>query len=214
MTPEVMARIFEPFFTTKESGKGTGLGLSTVYGIVEQHQGWVEVASVVGQGTTFQVYLPAHVGAELPNPISRPGASATQRWAAGERILIVEDDPTVRAAASRIAASAGFAVTEAEDGRGALQAWQQSGRGFDLVFSDVVLPNGISGIDLARQLRQDKPGVRIVLSTGYSEQILRGDALDLEDVAVLLKPYTIGELLAALGKGAGARESLAPVSPG
>jgi len=214
MTPEVMARIFEPFFTTKESGKGTGLGLSTVYGIVEQHQGWIEVASVVGQGTTFLVYLPALPGSEMPSVTPRQSVSAAEGWAAGERILIVEDDPSVRGAASRIAASAGFAVTEAEDGRGALQAWQQSGRGFDLVFSDVVLPNGISGIDLARQLRRDKPGVRIVLATGYSEQILRGEALDLEDVAVLLKPYTIEELLAALGKGAGARESLAPVSPG
>ena len=198
MTPEVMARIFEPFFTTKESGKGTGLGLSTVYGIVEQHHGWVEVASVVGQGTTFSIYLPALDEAEMPSAVPAAGRPSTDRWAVGERILIVEDDPSVRSAASRIAASAGFAVTEAEDGRSALQAWNRTNMQFDVVFSDVVMPNGMSGVDLARQLRRDKPGVRIILATGYSEQILRGEALDLENVSVLLKPYTVAEMLAKL----------------
>ena len=199
MPPHVLARIFEPFFTTKESGKGTGLGLSTVFGIVDQHTGWIEVASEPGHGTTFQVYIPAMDTVE-DAPVAplddQPAAPALR--GPGDRLLIVEDDPTVRAAASRIARSAGYHVTEAEDGHAALRVWNDADTDFDLVFTDVEMPNGISGIDLARQLRRDKPEIKIVFTTGYSDKLVRGVAEGLGDVPLLTKPYTRTEFLEKL----------------
>jgi len=203
MPAEVMAKIFEPFFTTKESGKGTGLGLSTVYGIVDQHEGWVEVASEVGQGTTFKIYFPALEGSDAM-PAALPSAAAAGEGLApagiGKRLLIVEDDGTVRSASARIARAAGYQVTVAEDGFDALQAWREAEQRFDIVFSDVEMPNGMSGVDLARQLRRDRPDVKIILTTGYSGRLLNGAADGLKDLPVLGKPFTRGEFLAKLAE--------------
>jgi PAS domain S-box-containing protein len=197
--PEIIAQIWEPFFTTKESGKGTGLGLSTTLSIVEQHQGWIEVASNVGVGTTFDLYLPIsahppfHAAARMQtrHPFQMPTG-------VGARLLIVEDDATVRSVAVAIAKKSGYQVTEAEDGASALAHWEKSGPHFDLVLTDVVMPNGINGIDLIYRLRRDRPDLKAIFITGYSDALLRGAADDLGKVPILLKPYDINTLLALM----------------
>jgi two-component system cell cycle sensor histidine kinase/response regulator CckA len=199
IAPEILARIWEPFFTTKESGKGTGLGLSTTQSIVEQHHGWIEVTSRLGVGTTFDLYIP--VSAEIPSkaaakmktrhPFDAPGAIAT-------RLLIVEDDAMVRSVAVAIAKKSGYQVTEATDGASAIAHWEKAGHRFDLVLTDVVMPNGINGIDLIYRLRRDRPDLKAIFVTGYSDELLRGSADDLGNIPILLKPYEQTTLLTLL----------------
>jgi PAS domain S-box-containing protein len=197
--PEVLPRIFEPFFTTKEVGKGTGLGLSTVYGIMRQHGGWVEVASTLGQGTAFDLYFPIGVG-ETTAPMVPAGASAaTPPRGQGQRILIVEDDRAVRTVAVAVAVHAGYQVTAAEDGPTALALWRAAAGQFDLLVSDIVMPNGISGIELAQRLHREAPQLKIILTTGYSDELLKNNISALGTSQLLLKPYTNGSLLEAIG---------------
>lgn len=200
MDPAILPHIFEPFFTTKEIGKGTGLGLSTAYGIVRQHEGWLEVTSVPGHGTTFDVYFPAlndpvHEAADeepaAPDQIPTGGGR-------GERILLVEDEDHVRFAAKLIASRAGYNVTEAVDGPSALEAWAAAATPFDLLLTDVMMPNGLTGAELAEQLRARQPTLKVILSTGYSQELLQQGAHHLEGSRLLLKPYTSDDLLSAI----------------
>jgi PAS domain S-box-containing protein len=191
ITPEHLPHIFEPFFTTKETGKGTGLGLATVFGIVEQHHGWIDVKSRLGDGTTFNIYLPHLTGtaAAASRAIPAPGAPGGT-----ETILLVEDEAQVRALARRYLQRCGYQVLEAGSGPAALKLWEQSHQEVDLLLIDMVMPGGITGLELAEQLRAGKPSLKILYSTGYSEEALGQDFFSRTDISLLRKPYTLSEL--------------------
>lgn len=162
---EHLDKIFNPFFTTKPPGKGTGLGLATAYGIVRQHKGWITVESTPGRGTTFRIYLPAtgtHSTTQSPDrgQLTLPGGTET--------ILLVEDDPHVRKLTRAILERAGYHVLEAANGPEALQLWEKHHDSISLLFTDVVLPEGMSGRALAARLRQTNPLLRVLLTSGYS----------------------------------------------
>ena len=169
IAPENLTRIFEPFFTTKEAGKGTGLGLATVYGIVQQHQGWVEVSSQVGEGTTFKVFLPA-----IPAPAQSAAASEAAAEVRGgtETILLVEDEHSVRITARRVLEGNGYAVREATNGREALEVWQSYAGEIALLLTDIIMPGEMSGRDLAERLWAQKPGLKVIFMSGYSADVL------------------------------------------
>lgn len=193
--PEILPRIFEPFFTTKEEGKGTGLGLATVYGIVKEHQGWIEVESEPGRGTTFTVFLPAG---------SRPAASRaeTARPIAvrgrGETILMAEDEPALRRLAARVLRNFGYEVLEAGTGQEALQVWEQHGRKVDLLLTDLVMPDGMTGRELAKQMEQRAPGLKVIYTSGYSPEGRETSFVFREGANFLQKPFTPGKLAKAI----------------
>jgi len=184
ISPEIRSRIFDPFFTTKEVGRGTGLGLSMVYGLIAQMDGWIEVQSMMGAGTTFLIYL----------PIAGPGVRATETGASSdvsargsETILLVEDDASVRRLAHRMLATLGYVVLEAPDAASALQLADGHPH-LDILVTDVVLP-GRSGASLADELRLARPGLRVLFMSGYtSDDALRRRLA--EGVPFLAKPYT------------------------
>jgi PAS domain S-box-containing protein len=191
MDEETLKRIFEPFFTTKEVGKGTGLGLATVHGIVAQHQGWVDVESVVGQGTTFRIFIPAvqsetaEVDAtQLPHPI--PGGNET--------LLLVEDEQTLRRVASLRLRQLGYRVLEVRNGPEALLQWESNGSQVDLLFTDMVMPGGMSGLDLAEQLRKIKPELKVIISSGYSSSLAQLGVRNKAGMVFLPKPYNSEDL--------------------
>jgi signal transduction histidine kinase/ActR/RegA family two-component response regulator len=188
MDAATMAHIFEPFFTTKEVGKGTGLGLATVYGIVKQHDGWVEVSSDVGQGSTFNVFFPASsppVKAPLPeSPV------ATEVQGGKETILVVEDELVLRDMAHLILQDCGYNILEAGSGAEALQVWQHHANTIDLVLTDVVMPGGMSGRELADKLLASRPQLKIIFTSGYSVEETNTDFFRRGGAAFLQKPYT------------------------
>ena len=165
IAPENLSRIFEPFFTTKEIGRGTGLGLAIVFGIVEQHHGWVGVESTLGQGTTFRIYLPANAAAPARRRLVRP---ITPVRGGSETILLVEDEPMVRALTRSVLERFGYRVIAAESGAMALQMWENPGTQVDLLLTDLVMPGGISGRELADVLISRQPSLRIIYTSGYS----------------------------------------------
>jgi two-component system cell cycle sensor histidine kinase/response regulator CckA len=178
-------KLFEPFFTTKEVGKGTGLGLATVYGIVKQHQGWIEVESELGKGSVFKVYLPATVKALQ----ARNGKAAPQQVRGGkETVLLVEDEAGVLTLARGILQSYGYEVLEARSGIEALRLWAQHDSRIDLLLTDIVMP-AMSGLDLARKLRQEKHDLKVLYSSGYSIEVAGQDFGLTEGMAFLKKPY-------------------------
>ena len=191
MTPLNRAHIFEPFFTTKEVGKGTGLGLSTVYGIVQQHRGWIDVASQVGAGSVFTIYLPAatevSVGATLHS------AAAARLQSGDETILLVEDEPALRALARKILERLGYRVYEAGDGIAALSVWAQHKAEIDLRLTDLVMPGGLTGGDLARQLQAEDTELHVVLTSGYNSAEPSSVILT-RGAQFMRKPYTIESL--------------------
>jgi CheY-like chemotaxis protein len=184
--PEALPRIFEPFFTTKDVGKGTGLGLATIFGIVEQHQGWINVDSGIGRGTVFRVYLPRLASAA--DKQSAPPSLAAARGGS-ESILVVEDDPSVRGVVRNALSRLGYRVIEAPTGSGALDVWRQNRDEIRLLLTDLVLPDGMNGKQLGEKLRQENPQLKIIYTSGYSADIA-GKDFPLEDgVNFLAKPY-------------------------
>jgi PAS domain S-box-containing protein len=183
---KTLDRIFEPFFTTKEVGKGTGLGLATVYGIVKQHEGWIEVASEVGAGTTFKIYFPAVLQAEAP-PVETAGDAVTINGGK-ETILLVEDESMLRELAREILESYHYRVVEAHSGVDALRKWDEHNGKIDLLLSDMVMPEGLNGKELAEQLQRRKPTLPVILSSGYSAESL-GKELGEGSLAFLPKPF-------------------------
>jgi two-component system, cell cycle sensor histidine kinase and response regulator CckA len=185
MDAATLARIFEPFFTTKEVGKGTGLGLATVHGIVKQHEGWIEVTSKPGEGTTFDVFLPEcdddAGGADEALPAGH--------FAGSETILLVEDDAAVRLVVKAVLEEHGYQVFDAANGTEALQVWTEKRQSIQALVTDVVMPGGLSGCDLAERLRGDRPGLKVVLSSGYSRDIVNKDLLDRHGMKFVAKPY-------------------------
>ncbi len=191
MDSKTMERIFEPFFTTKEVGKGTGLGLATVYGIVKQHRGWLHVSSEVGMGTTFKTYLPAIAAAEeviLATPSTPAPVEGGQ-----ETILLVEDEPVVRELVREILQTYQYRVIEAGSGVEALRIWDEHNGQFDLLLTDIVMPEGLNGRELAEQLRRRKPRLKVIFSSGYSAES-SGKELRDGDTSFLAKPYRPQEL--------------------
>jgi CheY-like chemotaxis protein len=195
IAPETMAHLFEPFFTTKPTGQGTGLGLAMAYGIVKQHDGWIHVYSQLGLGTTFKIYLPAVTTLEVAPP---PGSAPPPGAAAQQRILLVEDEDSVRNLANRILRTHGYQVVPARNIAEAEAAWRNAPAPFDLVFSDVVLPDG-SGLDLARKISAHGGGPAIVLSSGYSDTATRWPLIAERGYLFLQKPYPKNELLRIIG---------------
>lgn len=192
MDAQTLSRIFEPFFTTKEVGKGTGLGLATVYGIVQQHRGWVEVSSQPGHGTTFKIYFPAAAGA---TPTRGEGATAATAARGGhETVLLVEDEPMLREMVREVLQEQGYRVLEAACASEALQQWGRSDADIDLLLTDMVMPEGMGGLDLALQLRQRKPQLKVLFSSGYSPDALNGQ-FDQSIAAFLPKPYAPQKLV-------------------
>ena len=170
--PEVLPRIFEPFFTTKEVGRGTGLGLATVYGIVKQHLGWIEVSSQVGQGSTFKVFLPA-----IPTPARLPVAPNRAEVVSGgqETILLVEEDSAVRIATRRLLESKGYTVREAMGAQAALDQCHTHAGEIALLLTDIIMRGEVSGRDLADRLWRQRPGLRVIFMSGYSGDVVAKD---------------------------------------
>ncbi len=184
--PENLRRIFEPFFTTKEVGKGTGLGLATVYGIVKQHHGWIQVTSEVEKGTTFKVFLPA--SADAPR---REDAAPAEKTIAGgaETILVVEDEAPVRELVCSLLAQRGYHILEAESGVKALEIWQRSKGTIDLLLTDLVMPDRINGRELAEKLWLERPELKVIFTSGYSQDVVGKDFVLNQGLNYVQKPY-------------------------
>jgi PAS domain S-box-containing protein len=192
MAPEVVERVFEPFFTTKEVGKGTGLGLSMVYGFVKQSGGHVKLYSEPGEGTTVRLYLPRLIG-EAAEEGEPPPPPAPER-ARAETILVCEDDPEVRAFSAEVLRDLGYVVREAVDGPSALRLLERDDGRVDLLFTDVVLPGGMTGSVLAEQARRARPGVKVLFTTGYARNaIVHHGRLD-PGVELITKPFSYTDL--------------------
>jgi two-component system, cell cycle sensor histidine kinase and response regulator CckA len=196
MDERTVARVFEPFFTTKDVGKGTGLGLSTVYGIIKQSGGYVTAESTPGAGSTFTFYLPRRdddaAGSEQePEKFPLPRGR--------ESILLVEDEPSVRALARRMLERHGYTVVEAEDGASALEIARERDGTLDLVVTDLVMPR-LSGRELAERLRAEHPGLRYLFMSGYTDDDIVRRGLSRPGMAFLSKPFTMAELLQAVRK--------------
>jgi two-component system NtrC family sensor kinase len=190
IAPADISRVFEPFFTTKDVGKGTGLGLSQVYGFAQQTGGSVTIDSRVGEGTTVTIYLPRAKNAATAAAI--PEQTATRR--AKGAVLLVEDDENVAKIAMKILEMIGYRAEHARDGGTAL-ALLLGGQKFDIVFSDILMPGGMSGLDLARKIRQHFPRMPVLLSTGYARA---AGEVHREGFSIIAKPYRADSLAAAL----------------
>jgi PAS domain S-box-containing protein len=184
--PENLQRIFEPFFTTKEVGKGTGLGLATVYGIVKQHQGWIEVESTVGQGTTFRIYIP-YVGSAQAET-EKPTTQISIRGGT-ETILLVEDERSVRELVSRVLQKYGYKILPVGNGVEALETWNQHKNEISLLFTDLVMPDNMNGRELAEKLWAERPGLKVIFTSGYSSDIVGKDFKLEPGLNYLQKPY-------------------------
>jgi len=194
MSDEVRRHVFEPFFTTKPVGKGTGLGLATVYSIIQQHKGWVRMESSPGVGTEFRAYLPL-----IPPPATGgvPPHAPAMPQGGHERILVVEDEEAVRRGLVLRLSRLGYEVLEASSGPRALEVWRRVEGTVDLLLTDMLMPEGMTGLELALRLREDKPGLRVIISSGYSPDLSNTAELYRSGISFLAKPYT-GEALAAL----------------
>jgi CheY-like chemotaxis protein len=190
MDAETMAHMFEPFFTTKEKDKGTGLGLATVYGIVQQSGGSVNVYSEAGHGTSFKVYLPRVD--EQPSPV--PGDVAAPAPRGTENILLVEDSDSLRQMVGEILAAAGYAVKEAGTADAAQEIFLGTGGGVDLLLTDVILP-GLGGPELALRLRATNPQARILFMSGYTDEMIGTRGRLQPGTHFLQKPFTFETLL-------------------
>jgi two-component system, cell cycle sensor histidine kinase and response regulator CckA len=184
--PEILPKIFEPFFTTKDVGKGTGLGLATVFGIVQQHQGWINVYSEVNHGTTFQVYLSRlakNEGAKSPQPamVAMSGGNET--------ILLAEDDPSLRVSVRKALSQLGYRILEAPTGVKALEVWKENRDEIRLLLTDLVMPDGMTGKDLAQRILQENPKLKVIYMSGYSAEVAGKDFPLKEGVNFLTKPF-------------------------
>jgi CheY-like chemotaxis protein len=191
ITPENLPRIFEPFFTTKEVGKGTGLGLATVFGIVQQHQGWINVYSEVGHGTTFRVYLPRLAKMseqEIRQPVLIPMLGGN------ETILLVEDDASLRASVRKTLSQLGYRVLEATNGIEALKVWKQDRDEIHLLLTDLLMPGGMTGKQLGKQLLKENPKLKVIYASGYSSEVAGKDFPLKEGVNFLTKPFQAHKL--------------------
>jgi two-component system cell cycle sensor histidine kinase/response regulator CckA len=191
IAPQHQARIFEPFFTTKQDQGGTGLGLAQVYGILQQHGGVIELESTPGKGTTFRIFLPRSNQDILleaqPSPVSRHQGE-------GELVLIVEDDQGLSNALRDTYQDAGYQVVSARGGKRGLEIIQQEGVKISLVISDIMIPE-LDGIDMIQRARESFPDLRCIFITGHTDQISRIDLDGDSNTRLLVKPFTMQDLL-------------------
>nr|AUN37525.1 diguanylate cyclase/phosphodiesterase [uncultured bacterium] len=189
MDAAVLQRIFEPFFTTKEAGKGTGLGLATVYGIVKQHQGWIEVDSEEGKGSSFRIFLPA-----LKEAMEKPKAAVTEHPdeapRGSETILLVEDDESVRRMAALCLRKLGYEVLETASGVEALESWRKHRQRIKLLFTDLIMPGTMTGLGLAQRLRQERPDLKVIISSGYDSERTAPSSIVNQPFTHCAKPYS------------------------
>jgi CheY-like chemotaxis protein len=192
MAPDVIARAFDPFFTTKPLGEGTGLGLSMVYGFVRQSGGQARIYSEPGQGANICLYLPRHFGPQdVPEPDGQPMALA--RAEQGETVLVVDDEATVRMLVSEVLEDLGYIAVEAEDGRAGLRILE-SDRRIDLLITDVGLPGGMNGRQLADAGWALRPLMKVLFITGYAENAVIGNGHVRPGMHVLTKPFAMDAL--------------------
>jgi CheY-like chemotaxis protein len=195
MTPAVRRHLFEPFFTTKERGKGTGLGLATVYGIVKQSGGYIDVVSEEGHGATFRIYLPRVEGPVEDVATSPPAVPAQGQ--AGATILLVEDEAPVRRLGRRVLESSGYVVLEAASGEEGLRIAIDHDGALDLVLTDVVMP-GLSGAEMVRRLQRYRSDFATMYCSGYTDEAVARHGVLTPDQNFLQKPFTPEHLLAAV----------------
>ncbi|WBU61058.1 hybrid sensor histidine kinase/response regulator [Paracoccus albus] len=198
--PDVISKIFEPFFTTKRIGEGTGLGLSTAYGIVKQSGGYILCESQPLQGTTFTVYLPAHIG-DVPTPSCDDAVSQTVNLEAKaeQHVLLVEDEAPVRAFASRALKMRGYRVTEASSGEEALSLLADDQKQIDLFVSDVVMP-GMDGVAWVRAALKDRPETPVIFMSGYTEDVFDDGRNPISNATFLQKPFSLTDLITSVGE--------------
>ena len=192
MSPEVKARAFDPFFTTKPLGQGTGLGLSMIYGFAKQSGGHARISSEAGVGTTITLYLPRSLGRTVENQ-AEPKPGALPRALAGETVLVVDDETSVRMLVSEVLEEIGYAAIEAADGSAALEVLRSDAR-IDLLITDIGLPGGMNGRQVADIGRQARPGLKVLFITGYAEKAAVGNGLLDEGMHVLTKPFAMQAL--------------------
>ncbi|MDB6125192.1 MAG: multi-sensor hybrid histidine kinase [Pedosphaera sp.] len=185
--PEILPRIFDPFFTTKDVGKGTGLGLATVYGIVQQHKGWTNVSSKVNKETIFEIFLPATAAKVAVADNAKE--SEAKVGGGTETILVVEDEAPLRVLVRSVLQRYGYNVLEAESGVNALPIWLEHKDQISLLLTDMVMPHGVSGRELAQRLQGDKPSLKVIYSSGYSLAVVGTDMVLREGLNFLQKPY-------------------------
>ncbi|GJD98016.1 Blue-light-activated protein [Methylobacterium iners] len=196
MSPEVVARVFEPFFTTKPLGQGTGLGLSMIYGFVQQSGGQVRIYSELGKGTTVCLYLPRHYG-QADEDAGPTNLATLPRSEQGETVLIVDDEPTVRMLITDILADLGYTAIEAGDSAAGLKVLQSDVR-IDLLITDVGLPGGMNGRQMADAARATRSDLRVLFITGYAENAAVGNGHLAPGMAVLTKPFAIETMAARI----------------
>jgi len=197
MDEATRSRIFEPFFTTKAMNKGTGMGLATVYGIVKQHEGWVEVDTAPGKGSTFHVYLPSTNRTPEQNGEAQPEAVADN---GGHTILVVEDDAAVRALVVEVLQSYNYNVIEAETGDAAIKRWPDCKEDVDLLLTDMVMPGEANGLDVAQRFISSKPNLKVIYTSGYSSELFTSNVRLEDGVNYLPKPYFSGKLTTIIRK--------------
>ena len=191
MSEEIRTRVFEPFFTTKGTGRGSGLGLSMIYGFAKQSGGHLTIYSELGTGTTVNLYLPR---TERESDVAAsPKQVEDAKRADGERILVVEDDERVRKLTCTRLMALGYDVLEAASGPQALEIMSKSDR-VDLIFTDLIMSGGMSGYDLCNEIRNRYPDARLVLTSGYAEELVHAERLEDEKLSVLPKPYRQADL--------------------
>lgn len=200
LPPEIRPRVFEPFFTTKDVGEGPGLGLSAVHGIMKQHAGWVELRATPGAGAVFDLYFP-------------PAQPATSAPLSGQRqapvrsgkvvVLLVEDDPTVRQVARLSLERVGFGVLEAEDGPAAEELWSRHKHEINVLLTDLVMPNGVGGRELADRILVEQPGLPVVFASGYNVQAAIPGFTESAHTTLLQKPFLPEQLIAAVDRVTG-----------
>jgi|GEM_PF-1276017 len=198
MDETVKSRIFEPFFTTKEFGKGCGLGMAIVYGIVEQHNGWIELESAVGAGTNFRIYFPVAETAPEEEVSAPKQISEEIKPQKKYTILLVEDDKNLRFLLRHLLEKHDFRVVEAESGEEALKIWNIYKDEIDLLFTDIIMPDGMDGHELAQKLKKMRPNLKVLYSSGYSPAVLNPEYNLIEGVNFVYKPYNPKELISAI----------------
>ena len=195
MDAATLEHIFEPFFTTKDLGKGTGLGLATVYGIVQQHHGWITVESQPQRGTTFHIFLPVSTNAPTTTP---EGLAAEPVRGGHETILLVEDEPSVRHMLTTVLQEWGYRVIETANGAEALRCWEQHQAEVDLLYTDMLMSGGLTGLALAERLRATKPALKVIISSGYSAELAHPSGVLPPDTTYVPKPCPAAELIATV----------------
>src|SRR5437016_1180384 len=189
MDAATVGRIFEPFFTTKDPGQGTGMGLATVYGVLKQHGGWIEVDTAPGRGTTIRTFFPLSVDGFVAASAKSESSPTESTPTNAITILVVEDDEMVREFVSEALAALGYRVLSAVNGRDALEVWAEHRDEIDLLLTDVVMPESISGRQLAHTLILDKPNLKVIFTSGYSSELFGSEFEREKEHLFLAKPY-------------------------